>query len=113
MNTHFLNTIFLSLFNQSLQMVDVRVHVSIRKQSEEMHLSILTVIYKSAPGFCFKDFTCFDIFIYQLRSLRINLSAAKCIVSYLAVPHIIIRRKSNSKTMCLDFCMRAVFPQVV
>ena len=43
-----------------------------------------------------------DGLVHQLGTLRIDLTAAQCVVTYFAVAHIIIRRQTYGRAVSLD-----------
>ena len=111
MQTNFLYAVFLGTSDQRLQVIDVRVDIAIGQQAQEVHRSmILALVYQFLPGLCGKHISAFDGLVYQLCALAVDLAAAQCIVADLTVPHITVARQTDSDTMCLDLCMRAIVP---
>jgi hypothetical protein len=65
------------------------------------------------PGVALIDFARFYGFVYKFRALRINLTAAKRVVTYFAVAHIVIRGKTHGVAVRFEAGVGALFEKSV
>ena len=101
-----LHTFFLCLFNHRLEMIDMRMDITIRKKTDEVKcaLILLDVLNKLLPCSSLEHISRRDGIGYELCSLCENPAASHRVMSYFAVTHISIGRKTDSCTMCLKLC---------
>ena len=105
----------LRLFDHCDQVRNVGMYVSVGKKSDKVKLSavLLQIIHSSLPGIRLIDLSGLNALIDKLRALGINLSAATSILTNLGIAHVIIRRKSDSRSACLDRGVRPLCHQLI
>ena len=92
MHSYLCYSVALCSLDESLEMIDMRVNVTVREKSEEVESGsvVLYVGNKGLPGVRGEDLAALDGLRNELRTLCKNLSRAKRIVAYLGVTHIVI-----------------------
>ena len=105
---YFFQAFLLAFPDQSDQVRNIGMNVAVGKKSEEVHLAVVFLgkCNSLLPGSCLINFSAFNGFIDKLCALRINLAAAKCVMTDFRVAHILICRQANCCTGCLDCSMR-------
>ena len=96
-------------------MIYIAVNVTVRQKTDKMHRSVIcdAVVFKFAPGGRMENIAAFDGFFNEFRALRINLTASQRVMSYLAVAHIVVGRKSHRRTVRFYVSVRASGKQFV
>ena len=114
-NANLCHAFFLSTADHRFQMVDVRMHVTVREKAEEVESSAVCfyVFNKGLPGSGSEHLTAFDRVGYQLCTLCKYLTRTECVVTYFGVTHIVIRRKTNCSSVCLELNPRIFCHQLV
>ncbi len=113
--THFTDAFLLRFADHRNQMRDIGMYVAVGEQTYEMQLSVMLFYIgnRFLPCVRIKNLSRRDRFIYQLRALRINLSAAESVMPDLGVSHITVRRQTDRCSGCLDRGMRPAGHQLV
>ena len=103
MNARTAHTLFFCLHKHCFQMVDMRMHVSVGKQTDKMHGAAVFAAGGSAlPGFTFKHSAAFDGFADQLCTLAEYLPGAERIVPDLAIAHIVVGGEPHRRSVRLQ-----------
>ena len=103
MNACTAHILFFRLHKHCFQMVDMRMHISVGKQTDKMHGAAVFAAGNGAfPGLAFKHSAAFDGFADQLCALAEYLPGAERIVPDLAVAHIVIGGKPHRRSVCLQ-----------
>ena len=104
MNANTLHTVVLRPFDHRFQMVDMRMNIAIREESEKMKrgMMLFHIFHKFVPGIGRENLAARDRLRDEFRSLRENLTRAEGVVSDLGVAHIVIGGKPDGGTVRLD-----------
>ena len=115
MDADFIQPLLLRFLQHCDQMIDMGMNVAVRQQSQEMHLSVMSLREGNGffPGSGFIDLAALDRFVDQLGALRIDLPAAERVMSDFGVAHIAVGRKSDSSAAGFDRRMRPFGHQFV
>ena len=113
-DTYFFYALFLSFVEHSEKMVDMRVNVTIGKKSDEVHrAALLCVSNERLPYFALIHALACERLGNQFSALAVYLAGSDCIVAYLGVTHVTVRRKTYCRTVCLKFLHRIILHAVV
>jgi len=85
-----------AVLDQREQLFNVRMHVAVRQQADEMHGRPLDHVVPDRSG---KEFFAFDRRIHQFGALRKDPAGADGVVTHLAVAHIFIRGQAHGGSM--------------
>ena len=107
--------LFLGLLDHSDQMRDVGVNIAVGKKTDKVQLAaiLLQIIYSALPGIRLINLAGLNALINELGSLRIDLTAAKCVVAYLRIAHVVIAGKADCRTACLDRGVRPLGHELI
>ena len=109
-----LHALGLGLPQQGNQMMDVGVDIAVGQQTQKMHgLAGNSVGHQLLPGFRSVQRAVFDGLAHQLGTLRIDLAAAQCVVTHLAVAHIVVAGQTHGGAVCLQPGVGAGFQQMI
>ena len=103
-NAYVVYAFSLCLFNHCLEVVDVRVNVTVGEESEEVESRAVcyAVAGETLPGFAFKHSAGFDGFGDELCALRENLTGAECVVTNLGVTHVVVGHKTYGSAVSAE-----------
>ena len=103
-DSHLVYFFSLSLKYHSLEVIDVRVYVSVGEKTEEMKCGIVAIYVRDElfPSGRSKHLTGLDGLRYKLSALSENLTCAECVVTYLRVTHVVVRGKTNCRSVSLE-----------
>ena len=104
MDSHLCHALFLCANEHSLQVIDMRMHVTVRKKTDKVKCAIvcLCVRNKALPCVRRKHLAAFDRLGNQLCALRKYLTCAKCVVTDLGVTHVVIGGQTNCRTVSAE-----------
>ncbi len=104
MNADPADALFFGFADHGFQMVDVRMHIAVRKQSDEMKggFVINNVGNHFFPGCGLIQTPVFNALVDQFCALGINLAASQRIVTHFTVAHIIIGWQTDCGSMGFD-----------
>ena len=108
-----LDTLGMSLLQQGDQVADVGVDVAVGQQAHEVHGLALSIGNQVLPGSGCVQGTVLDAFAHQLGTLRVDLTAAQCVVADFGVAHIVIAGQTDSSAVGLQPGIGAGSKQVV
>ena len=95
-------------------MMDVGVDIAVGQQAQKMHgLAGNGVGHQLLPGGGCVQRAVFDGLAHQLGALRIDLTAAQCVVTHLTVAHVVVTGQTHGGAVCLQPGMGAGFQQVI
>ena len=104
MDTNGADTFLLGLYQHSLEVVDMRVNVTIGEETEEVQSGVvgLDVADQLLPGGGSKHLAGLDGIGDQLSALCEDLTCAECVMTDLGVTHVIVGGQTDSGTVCLE-----------
>jgi len=96
--------------NHLEDLVDVRVHITIRKKTEHVDSLVGTSSRSNdlVPVSSLEESTTLKTLLNKLCTLAVNLTTSKSIVTDLTVTHIRVRGKTHSRTVSLDEAVKLV-----
>ena len=105
------NALLFGSFYHYLQMRNIWMNISVRKQSDKMHCRLILhhICYQWFPCIRAKHFSAFNGLVYKLCALRINLSAAKSVMTNLWISHIVVRRQTYGVAVSFERSMWILF----
>jgi len=100
-HAHVLHAFFVASPQHCKQVLDVAVHVAIRKQPDEVHrfTALLDAANELFPFFAFEDLAAVDRHLDTLGALIEDAPRSERVVPDLAVPHIVVARETYGRAM--------------
>ena len=91
------------------------MNISVGKKPDKMECRMIfyTISDQFIPGFGMKNGSVLNALIDEFGSLSVNLTAAECVMTHFAVPHIFIRWKSHRCAVSFDLSIRTMAAQPI
>ena len=104
------DTLGLSLLYHVEQVLDVGMYVAVGQQTDEMHGGVLALYVSSQflPCVGFVHLAALDALVNELCALRVDLTAADRVVTYLGVAHVVVGGQTYRVTVRLEAGVGAV-----